>query len=170
MDKREIKFRCWSGNQMHEHWWLIGRIKNGFSKDKWDDVFNEEGLSIMQYTGLDAIGDKNIYEDDIVDVCIFLVSPANPDDDQHFRGIVTFEDGCFKIQIFQYRDYSYNNGNLVPLKEKHLPFECELDEDGTITVPLYDFMGMSGNMGEWIEDNIGVVGNIHQNPELLQTK
>jgi len=168
MKKREIKLMAWDGNSFYNPIFYNGKI---FRNDRdYEDSISADDDEIMEFIGEQDKNGLDIYSGHIVDVCIFLVSPSNPDNDQHFRGEVVFENGSFNLWIYQYYDYSYSKGNLVKLKEKHIPFECELDEYGGVTVPLYEFMCMSGNMGEWISDNITIVGNIYQNKELLPDK
>jgi hypothetical protein len=121
--------------------------------------------TVGQSTGLP----DGTFNFDIVEVCIFLVSPANPDNDKHFRGVVFYQDGVVQFKIYKYLKFDGKKSEWVALKARYLPFEdCELDEDGTFTISYVDFCGISGNLGEFNADNIEIVGNRWDNPELLQ--
>lgn len=181
---RDIRFRAWlkdyeamvySDNQASLDFCEIWKIDETISVEVQETYWSAPGgepeenchyvkvdADIMQYIGEHDENGNDIYESDIVDVCVFLVSPENPDNDQHFRGWISFERGCFMLNITHYKDYS-KKGELVPLQARHLPFyEPELEEDGSFAISLYDFMGISGNLGEFISDNIEVVGNVHE--------
>lgn len=119
--------------------------------------------TVGMFTGLKG------FEGDIVEVCIYLVSPENVDNDQHYRGVITFEDGSFKLKIFQYLTFTEKKSKWIPLESKHLPFyEAELNEDGTFTTLYFDFMAISENLGEFNRDDVEIVGNIHDNSKLLK--
>ena len=122
MSNREIKFRFWheklnvmlypphnissSNNycQPHTEVWFSDALHENVFKAalsahmNWKGQFYQHGELqqgiFMQFTGLKG------YEGDIIDVCVFLVSPANPDNDQHFRGTLTFDKGAFFFNIF----------------------------------------------------------------------
>lgn len=166
--KREIKFRAWDelnkmyfGSLLQDRWYS----KTGFLDVSMGGL---EGCVIMQATGLKDKAGKEAYENDIVEVCVFLVSPSNPDNDQHFRGEIIFGNGCWQFKISKYLKFGDKKNEWVNLKVNHLPFsDVELDEDGTFTIPIYDFIGISGNLGEMDTELIEVVGDIYQKPELL---
>ena len=106
---RIIKFRAWDNVRKLMHypdelwvkkdneWNCVNRV-NGFGVSETDNLNGE----LMQYTGLKG------YEKDIIDVCIFLVSPSNPDNDQHFRGVIEFENGKFVFIINNYLKFDGN--------------------------------------------------------------
>lgn len=164
---REIKFRAWYNGELFNFVEITsykdGSLGINIARQGFSDLVTAPKETILeQFTGLKG------YEGDIIDVCIFLVSPSNPDNDQHFRGVIEFENGCFVFVIHKYLNFDGNKSEWVNIKTNHLPFGVdELDEDGTFTVPYYDFLSMSGNLGEFCEDNIEIIGNIHENPELL---
>lgn len=169
---REIKFRCYDKRTK-----IVREVAEIRFDGKYYDVriieptenaprnwslrkFDE--VELMQYTELKG------YEKDIIDVCIFLVSPSNPDNDQHFRGVIEFENGKFVFIIHKYLKFDGNKSEWINICAKDLPFyDEELDEDGTYTVPYFDFLAMSSNLGEFNDDNVEIIGNIYQNPELL---
>lgn len=176
---REIKFR---GQRIDNKEWVCGFFVGNYNPSKVEnevqDYFIYEGLknlsnlipvipeSVGQFIEEKDESGKEIYEDDIVDICVFLVSPSNPDYDEHYRGVISFEGG-WMFNIVSYIDYR-NGGTVIPIQSKHLPFyEAELDEDGTFSVSLFAFMGLSGNLGEFLDDNIKIIGSIHETPSFL---
>lgn len=127
--------------------------------------FNNE---ITELIGRDLWTGEVGFEGDIAELCIFLVSPENPDNDQHFRGLIYFENGSFMFKIYHYLEYDGNKSKWVDIQPKHLPFyEPEMEEDGTFTIPYFYFMGISGNLGEFNPDNVEIVGSIYTTPELI---
>lgn len=175
---REIKFRAWcpknkemyydDGNyRFHIFQDCIGYYpeynKEEFYHFNTNPSKDELKMDVMQYTGLKG------YEGDIADVCIFLVSPENPDNDQYFRGVIEFENGMFVFVIHKYLKFDGNKSEWVDIQSRYLPFyDEELDEDGTYTIPYFSFLAMSSNLGEFCDDNVEIIGNIYQHPDLLQ--
>ena len=132
---------------------------------------NDDDAVWQPYISFDDKIDEFIYVGDIVDVCVFRVSPSNPDDDHHYRGQIIFENGMYQIKIFGYF-YSNTGGVFVPINDKRSPFynDDELLEDGTIVIPFFILVAQSGNLGVYQQENVEVIGNIYETPEKLECR
>lgn len=132
---------------------------------------NDEDAVWQPYISFDDKNEKFIYVGDIVDVCVFRVSPSNPDDDYHYRGQIIFKDGMYQIKIFAFL-YSNTDTLFIPITDKKSPFynDDELLDDGTIEIPLFILCATSGNLGVYNEDNVEVIGNIYETPEILECR
>jgi len=116
---REIKFRAWIKNDTTEG---VGILMPWDSLQERDGFWTEEGLYLMQFTGLLDKQGKDIYEGDII------------------KGTVN--------SIRKKGSY------LIPVK----PMEVTWD---------YDLLAFIKN-SIWYE--LEVIGNIYENPELLDNK
>jgi uncharacterized phage protein (TIGR01671 family) len=139
---REIKFRAWDGERLKPV--TLWGFHEGFimtSKGSAD----EKEYKVMQYTGLKDKNGNEIYEGDIVRVW---------EEDEHIPyrdsggGIIDFdlEEGFSQLGIVDFKSawYTYET-------KKHLKGRKE-----NIFAPL-DF-----------SNNLEVIGNIYENPELLE--
>ena len=112
--------------------------------------------------GLNSANAGDIFVNDIIEVCIFKVSPENTDEDFTFRGTVIFEDGSTIFKIDSYKHES-TKGNFIPVGKCPSFFDTDdLEEDGTYQTPLAWFVGLSGNFGRYDKDLVEIIGNIHQ--------
>lgn len=127
----------------------------------------DAGSIVTRYIGVKDVNDKKIFIDDIIDVCVFFVSPANPDEDIHFRGVVIEHElkVCLKIYSFLYDSSGWKN---LSNTTKNFPFDLDyMEDDNTFIIPLHDLCAISGNYGEILNENLEVIGNVYQNTELL---
>ncbi len=139
---RELKFRVWDNIDYMSSPFTLEDVR-----DKNIDFIN--GLHVMQYTGLKDKNGKEIYEGDIMRGRHQEQQNKNPDLAYTFVAPVEFSRGGF-------RWYGKN-------------FQSGDTKEGGI---LYQFMWLDA--GHWNGNNryyeineIEVIGNIYQNPELL---
>ena len=123
------------------------------------------GETVGQLVGFEA-ENGDIYFGDKVEVCVFFVSPENPDNDNHFRGEVKFVNGSVCIEITEYM-VDDSGWKLLSENQRHFPFDADYIEDGKYTIPLFDLCSISGNNGEYLSDNVKIIGNIFQNKDLI---
>jgi hypothetical protein len=115
--------------------------------------------SVGQFTGFEDKSENLIYFGNEVMVCVFFVSPENPDNDIHFKGNIIHHNGNTCIEIFEFM-----TGNLLWKKLSEttsgFPFDADhIEENGTMIIPLFDLCAMSGNLGEYLSDNVQITGN-----------
>jgi len=137
---REIKFRAWNGGKM---------VFQNLTSNSGISIFFgslERNAEIMQYTGLKDKNGKEIYEGDI------LLIP-----DEWTEPILDYGQGPTE---------PFNHLAEVMLHKEWATFGLTITESGN----WYDkgfcsFEGASGINGL---DKFEVIGNIHENPELLE--
>jgi uncharacterized phage protein (TIGR01671 family) len=136
-------------------------------KEDWtiEQLFEDRGWIWEQYIGLQDKNGNDIYEGDVLEVCVFFVSPQNPDDDNHFRGFIVYEGDSF---VFHITEYLYSKGwEKLSETKSGFPFDSDWIQNGIFKIPLSSLCAMSGNLGEYDEENVEVIGNIHEKPEML---
>lgn len=147
---REIKFRAWDGKQM------LTEENFGFVVSDYDSIikldeygWTEHGVDcVEQYTGLKDKNGKEIYEGDIVNLAYYKKSHGKKRWVKNYPhkdiNVVEFEDGYFK---FSNTDKYGIGSELV----------------------FSDYGEWSGRDCEY-KYEAEVIGNIHENPELLEDK
>jgi len=151
MENREIKFRAWWReksimlNNVQSFYDTLGDIDNGNEHEPEDSfggvLESPEKYAVMQYTGLRDCDGVDVYEGDIVE---FRYGHQKPDDS---RFIMAFE---------------YHAGKLIEIGWEH-------DE-----AMFVGFILRGKDKGEdWFTDwphtaELRVIGNIYENPELLE--
>jgi len=137
---------------------MMGELSS-ISLDRINDMVSQQ--SIGERDDLD----KMIFIGDYVSICVFTVSPSNPDCDEHFRGYVDMIEGKISFVFKQYMGYD----GWTKIKSTH-PFGHifeDWDEELNWHIPLWDLMFCSGNLGEFENENIRVIGNLFDNPDML---
>lgn len=139
---RTIKFRAWDGKKYHK----VCRLGlNGFSTDLWSpspvscEVRRTDDLVIEQFTGLHDKRGVKIYEGDIVRI-LYTDWVSKPNDDSR-----TIEEYMNDIASIGYVEWdSLLTGFYIVLDTGY----------GDINAGRHGF--------------IEVIGNVHENPELLE--
>lgn len=149
MKNREIKFRAWNTEVNHMAkvvtvQEMLAYCPEGEDCDSNLEWYNEN-LIIMQYTGLKDKNGKEIYEGDVVEYWYELSRNQGKVTEQTFEGVVVFKD--VKIE------------NGYEPDSRHIGFVLECKNE-----PQH-----GGDT--WYTDlsasNLEIIGNIYENPELL---
>jgi uncharacterized phage protein (TIGR01671 family) len=100
---REIKFRAWDKYRLK----MFEDVQYGLDlgiEISFGSLLSMEDIVLMQYTGLKDKNGKEVYEGDVLS------------NSQGKKGIVIFEDGCFKLQLHK----SETSSHYVPLNISYL--------------------------------------------------
>lgn len=151
MSTREIKFRAWviEDNKMYD----VLSLECGFGRYDYDETLKDEvrlvvgteavGVILMQYTGRKDSEGKEIYEGDIV------VSQRDHTPN-HIKGIVEFGRYSYTEFVGEYGDYN----------DEHYFYGWHC--------PTLTYCRETYN--NFINGKYVVIGNIYENPELLEDK
>ena len=156
---REIKFRAWDKVNKIYTYATLGDLICGACTESGDKKLSGSGQIWEQFTGLKDADGKEIYEGDVVEY-VFNVREA----EVSAIGEVCFFEGQVAYGM---KNVKYNNQELRRLcdieNERAGEVFCSTgydntEEDQTLTF-AYDY---------FVEDDMEILGNIHENPELLE--
>lgn len=160
---RELKFRAWYKPEKK----MIYNIQNEFEErielgmDCFSDYLKNDDFIVEQYTGLSDENGREIYEGDVIEY-VFNVREA----EVSVIGEVCFFEGQ---GVYGIKNVKYNNQELRRLCDKENEHAGEVfcsagydntGEDQTLIFADYYF----------VEDDMEILGNIHENPELLEKR
>ena len=141
----EIKFRAWDENRMVEVVQLnLDTTEHLVRYEGKEYIANISEENVMQYAGLTA--KKSDYEDIFTGDILMVESPKG-----EFKAQVVYELGTFgivgiKCQVIDYFEDNYND-EFLPLTHIH----------------------WNTDYTEWIElSTVEIIGNIYENPELME--
>lgn len=139
---REIKFRAWSYADNTMFYQDKQKTEEAESVSRWL-VTHGAAYAVMQYTGLKDKNGKEIYEGDVIKISNWEYAK------QHYKPRPKRKDceGIFVVEV-ELRSWGYEFS-----WENISGYECSTH--------------IMGFPAEGHSENLEVIGNIHQNPELL---
>jgi len=150
---REIKFRAWDKRDrfmflVREMYWLNKGLEVDDGATVRDCVDGDTG-AVMQYTGLKDKNGKEIYEGDILLIPDEYTEPilddgSGPREEANHLAPIVFKGGQFGVDIQESADV---------FKKGFTSFQTLEWEDSLVS-----------------EQRLEVIGNIYENPELLESK
>ena len=160
---REILFR---GKRLKDGEWVEGWVTSRFKKFFDGELLTRiqsnvfgGGLHLVdtetvgQYTGLTDKNGKNIFEGDIVKIAESQI------------GFVVYECGAFGIGVKPYIDWDYLDSEIAEITGcNNSPYFCRCDNFISLWELKWNYNQEENNCYV-----IEVIGNIHDNPELLRT-
>ncbi|MGA3414609.1 YopX family protein [Lactiplantibacillus plantarum] len=149
-----IKFRAWNGYRkiMADY---VSAIQNGDTQgtpssvnvivNRKNETWNikNDDVELLQFTGLTDVNGKDIYEGDVL-----------------------------RLSYYEPKTYIYNDkDNLKPeiIAPKEVTRTAQVTKDaGTFVVSIYKVVFMTLRDVDKGRQNVEVIGNVHENPELLE--
>lgn len=119
---RTIRFRVWD----QENKKMLIDVQNGFGEYDFRDFLECVGFEVMQYTGVEDINGKHIFEGDFVR---FYDAYNDPDNEKPLYGIVGFSDAAFVIKTEYDSYYAWSNHNIEVIGNKFSIMQV-LEESG----------------------------------------
>lgn len=164
--KREIKFRAWNKNksemtELNEQWICYEYSSLCFGNEDfgicdWGEG-DKEDYEIMQFTGLKDKNGKEIYEDDIIQFDFGTDSKEGA-----INTLVVFESGMFCY--YGYKSKQVKKGKKWHHEHDYCHSRWWVADKHPLRVGYYGV----GDCKDYENSKlIEVIGNIHENPELL---
>lgn len=170
---KKILYRFWysDGSVTMPAVFTLDKILNGAPFEVTSDMPLMKGYKMSgscdRGTEMQDEAGQVIFIGDIVEVCVFFVSPENPDEDFHFRGLVTEENGIVNLRI-SHMMYKGKDWHKISKTTPFFPFDKDcITDDGFCSISLFHLCALSGNLGEYNPANVTIIGNMMQNSELL---
>lgn len=153
---REIKFRAWDSYN--------GKMLDNHEPPVWNSVMpmashmgsEPKNFIVMQFTGLKDCNGVDIYEGDILSVMVQELSDKLP-----------------KTGIKELDEYKPKKGEKFHTGEK-IPAIWTIEHVNHLTYTGFKFYGLNRRFNKMAtrsmiyNNQVKVIGNIHQNPELLE--
>lgn len=154
-----------SNTGFHHHDWMYGNLVEELSTGKVficdlshfdsdtklvDVMVEVDPETVGQYTGLKDKNDKEIYEGDIVIMHQFLFDGTEYENE--IKGVVVYNTDAIA--------YCLTKVNNDKIREDTLYNQEEFDQ---VEIPICMFYGLH-------DESWDIIGNIHDNPELLEEK
>lgn len=153
---RTIKFRAWS----KRNGFYINDVQDAYCGtgpeepfDCFGDALNDDNYDVEQFTGLKDIENVKIYENDIVEFDC-QEWPAGYYREVLYTGVIEFKDSAFILRV---KETPKLLGGDV----------AEAMSDSDIS-GYEDFEQSRFWLHELENDSLTVIGNVHENPELLK--
>lgn len=158
MSNRTFKFRAWDAL-------AESMFGEGYSPQEFWSMVHPSScdVDVMQFTGLQDMNGKDIYEDDLVNICYESKSDG------------WFFDGVYRAEITP----KGVNFHFIKLLWESYGFNQYPVEKASVTdfgFLAYDYKNKSGGIRLCVQEAskykysnyVEVIGNIHENPELLE--